>query len=71
MPDHLPPVLQVLISQLLEKDPNNRPSLVEILQMDIVYDKIEPMARGMWVSRDDQDKIRQQLIDLKIFRQPV
>ncbi|TNV77548.1 hypothetical protein FGO68_gene12403 [Halteria grandinella] len=66
LPDHISTRCKTLIIKMLEKDPAKRPTINEVLQSDIIKEKIRLITEQEVLGSDMAERIRKQLIDLEI-----
>ncbi|TNV81437.1 hypothetical protein FGO68_gene14445 [Halteria grandinella] len=66
MPAHVSDSCKALIQKMLQKNPENRPTIFDILQTPIITEKIRLIADEYVIGIDIAKRIKQQMIDLEI-----
>jgi len=66
MPSHISEDCQQLITRMLTVDPLQRPSIVDVLKMPIVYNQVQLFTDSYTIGYELSEKIRLQMIDLGI-----
>ncbi|TNV82240.1 hypothetical protein FGO68_gene13889 [Halteria grandinella] len=66
MPPHLSSSFKTLITKMLEKEPQNRPNIYNIIQTRIISDKIRLFTEQEILGSDKAASIKKQLLDSKI-----
>ncbi|TNV83014.1 hypothetical protein FGO68_gene14858 [Halteria grandinella] len=70
MPAHMSIACQALIKKLLQKNPEKRPTIFEVLQTPIIAEKIRLITDEYVLGVDIAKRIKQQLVDLNINLAP-